>query len=451
MATKSFIDFEDNYISDSHSEHESTVTPPCDSSVSEEVECKSDSVNMEWAYEDYCDLENAKIQEALSVPLTDEELAIMWHVKKTARPTDDEMWQAYSEFLCKEKDDAKAKEDAMIREISDWVDSGNSQPFTGSTVEEDYEAMKRQKRAFYDRCAQERLAQMKKDAELAKQKYAENASQVSANSREASAQRDVQKKSTYNAKGKLQGQLTKQTLVAVKIPEAKPSRVVPVEKPTVPEMITVDEFLGDDLLDSEGEDESAPKIPLREKSQLESLVTSFAKTSARTGSKPKKTKKTKVLLDIWSEPAPKTETKTFSEPKTRMCSTILSGKPCSYGDRCKFAHKVEHLSRKECSFGSECRYVRHGRDGSYRNVHVERVCNYWHPRETVKSYGSRIGLKDSPVSCPEPVKIDLRSRNDQRRERPKHKNEQYPRLLKPSQPASAESSEWQVVGKKKSR
>jgi hypothetical protein len=453
MAAKTFVDFEDNDISDSHSEHDSIVSPPCDSSLTEEVEYKSDSFNMDWADEDYRDLENAKIQEALSVPLTDEELAIMWHVKKNAHPTDDEMWQAYSDFRSKEKADEKAKEDTMIQEISEWVESGNAGPLTGPTVEADFKAMKSQKKAFYDRCSKERLEQMKKDTELARVKYTEIVSQVSANSRQASAQRDLQKRSTCNAKGKLQGQLNKP---AAKVPEVKPPRVIPVEKSTVPELSTVDDFLGDDIPeDSEGEDEFAPNIPLREKSQLESLVSSVSAAPKTGPPKPKKTKKVKVLLDIWSEPAPKPEVKSFSEPKTRMCSAVLSGRTCSYGDRCKFAHKVEHLSRKECTFGSECRYVRPGRDGSYHNTHPERMCNYWHPRETVRSYGSRIGLKDTPVPCPEPVKIDLRSRpRPPQRERPKPRTEQqYPRLLKPSQPPtpSPEQSEWQVVGKKKSK
>jgi len=42
--------------------------------------------------------------------------------------------------------------------------------------------------------------------------------------------------------------------------------------------------------------------------------------------------------------------------KTQPCKSIMCGKQCRYGDKCKFAHTPEELTVRECHFKCQCRF-----------------------------------------------------------------------------------------------
>lgn len=118
-----------------------------------------------------------------------------------------------------------------------------------------------------------------------------------------------------------------------------------------------------------------------------------------------------------NKPQPKTlpQTQPISQTNTRMCSSVVSGKQCPHGSKCRFAHKTSDLQQKPCKYGSECRFV-HVKQGKVLNKENSqgRVCQYWH-NETVEMYLARMGIKmkvekvevKPQTQAPVPVQIKL--------------------------------------------
>jgi len=88
--------------------------------------------------------------------------------------------------------------------------------------------------------------------------------------------------------------------------------------------------------------------------------------------------------------------------KTKMCKSVGSGKPCRYGDKCKFAHSTEELKTKECIFGDKCKFVIKTKNGNFVNRKEFRqndgskkkcrVCSCKHPGETDANLFARTGI-----------------------------------------------------------
>ena len=79
---------------------------------------------------------------------------------------------------------------------------------------------------------------------------------------------------------------------------------------------------------------------------------------------------------------------------TTLCNSLFEKTRCRYGDTCRFAHRIEDLTRQSCHFGYECRFTKSTeRQGFYLNTPGPRVCQFWHPLERVESYRYRIGLE----------------------------------------------------------
>ena len=88
--------------------------------------------------------------------------------------------------------------------------------------------------------------------------------------------------------------------------------------------------------------------------------------------------------------------------KTRMCKSILNGRPCMFGSKCRFAHSVSELKKTPCNF-KFCRFVIASSDGNYTNKpRTHKVCEYWHEHETDESYQARLCIPEAPKSNPEP-------------------------------------------------
>ena len=78
---------------------------------------------------------------------------------------------------------------------------------------------------------------------------------------------------------------------------------------------------------------------------------------------------------------------------TVLCNSLFTdGVVCRHGEKCRFAHRVEDLVRRACNFGTKCRFAKQTQPGIYVNT-CDKICQFWHPTETVESYGERMGLK----------------------------------------------------------
>ena len=79
---------------------------------------------------------------------------------------------------------------------------------------------------------------------------------------------------------------------------------------------------------------------------------------------------------------------------TKMCKSVVLGKPCSYPDgKCRFAHSIEQLQIAECGFGDQCRRVSWSTSGMCRNKSKTVKCDFKHSGETKENFYARTGLK----------------------------------------------------------
>jgi hypothetical protein len=80
--------------------------------------------------------------------------------------------------------------------------------------------------------------------------------------------------------------------------------------------------------------------------------------------------------------------------KVMFCQAIIRGIKCKFGDKCKFAHSVKEMDKTECRFPFKCRFVQYQGKGTYTSTcPSERVCMYWHAKESEESFCKRMGLK----------------------------------------------------------
>jgi hypothetical protein len=87
--------------------------------------------------------------------------------------------------------------------------------------------------------------------------------------------------------------------------------------------------------------------------------------------------------------------------RTRMCNSVIDGKKCYHGEKCRFAHSIDELNIQPCRFGSNCRSVYCG-DNVYKNNTTMRVCQFSHPEETKNDYADRVGIAKH-ISPPAPT------------------------------------------------
>jgi hypothetical protein len=100
--------------------------------------------------------------------------------------------------------------------------------------------------------------------------------------------------------------------------------------------------------------------------------------------KPKTTSKPKVNKH-YSKP----------KPKTLMCESVDTGRPCRRGEKCRFAHSVDELAM--CQFGTQCKFVELC-DGKWVNV-TEKICTFRHSGENDSSYRKRTMLTFKTRMC----------------------------------------------------
>ena len=74
---------------------------------------------------------------------------------------------------------------------------------------------------------------------------------------------------------------------------------------------------------------------------------------------------------------------------TRMCVSVMENIPCTKGDECTYAHKVEDLKTNPCNFGVHCHHVRKDGEEYVNNKETDRICIFLHPDETLKNYEAR--------------------------------------------------------------
>jgi hypothetical protein len=83
--------------------------------------------------------------------------------------------------------------------------------------------------------------------------------------------------------------------------------------------------------------------------------------------------------------------------KTKLCRSVTDGVKC-YHRECRFAHGYNELKKQECRFGNHCRFVEQRSDSSYNNCGGDRLCIFWHPNESNRSFAMRMGYKIVPVA-----------------------------------------------------
>ena len=69
------------------------------------------------------------------------------------------------------------------------------------------------------------------------------------------------------------------------------------------------------------------------------------------------------------------------EKKIYICKSLRNGTPCTFGDKCNYAHFSKELEPQQCSFGEKC-----GRVKINNNIDSNNPCAYLHGSETVKNY-----------------------------------------------------------------
>ena len=99
----------------------------------------------------------------------------------------------------------------------------------------------------------------------------------------------------------------------------------------------------------------------------------------------------------WERPTLPTKGPMVPQPqeqltRTRMCSSVTTGRKCPHGVKCRFAHTTDELQVGQCMFGRECRFVS-CKGADYFNLGGDKLCQYIHPEEIKDSYLHRVGIK----------------------------------------------------------
>jgi hypothetical protein len=66
--------------------------------------------------------------------------------------------------------------------------------------------------------------------------------------------------------------------------------------------------------------------------------------------------------------------------KTQICRSVSQKIKCPYGEKCKYAHKINELNIKDCGFGINCKLVKYI-NKQYVNTNTMKSCCYRHPSE----------------------------------------------------------------------
>jgi len=374
--------------------------------------------------------------------------------------TEEEMEKEYNKYMAKLMADRRA----MAAEIDNWIASGHK--VTGPTLEAEYEEMKRQQRDELAAWDAARKAEITKEEEARRQIGRERFAQ--ANSWKPSThQRD--KANGPNAKGKLQGKQQQAKLALQAGPamsknairkerkaaeaeaaKANAARIAQLmgaveDKPkTKSKVVKVDDLLGEKLPEQDNEIvelaaapkfeiELAPKAKVTPKIEAPKVETPKVEIAVLKVEAPKiedqgwqvvgQNKRVKcddpvnaVRNEGFKTLASASTAKADDQKCTRLCSSVLDGTRCPYGNRCRFGHRVRDLVQRPCCFGPACRLAKRVAPGVYKNCGDKR-CDFWHPEETCDSYSVRMGISVAPaVSKTAPVPVATaqhRSRWDQ--------------------------------------
>jgi hypothetical protein len=73
------------------------------------------------------------------------------------------------------------------------------------------------------------------------------------------------------------------------------------------------------------------------------------------------------------------------EKKIYICKSLRNGTPCTFSDKCNYAHSSKELEPQQCSFGEKCGRVKIN-NNIVKNVDSNNPCAYLHGSETVKNY-----------------------------------------------------------------
>jgi hypothetical protein len=74
--------------------------------------------------------------------------------------------------------------------------------------------------------------------------------------------------------------------------------------------------------------------------------------------------------------------------KTQICRSVSQKIKCPYGEKCKYAHKINELNIKDCGFGINCKLVKYI-NKQYINTNTIKSCCYKHPSETNENLYTR--------------------------------------------------------------
>jgi hypothetical protein len=74
--------------------------------------------------------------------------------------------------------------------------------------------------------------------------------------------------------------------------------------------------------------------------------------------------------------------------KTQICRSVSQKIKCPYGEKCKYAHKINELNIKNCGFGINCKLVKY-MNKQYVNTNTMKSCCYKHPSETNENLYTR--------------------------------------------------------------
>ena len=74
--------------------------------------------------------------------------------------------------------------------------------------------------------------------------------------------------------------------------------------------------------------------------------------------------------------------------KTQICRSVSQKIKCPYGEKCKYAHKINELNIKDCGFGNNCKLVKYF-NKQYVNSNTMKSCCYKHPSESNQNLYTR--------------------------------------------------------------
>jgi hypothetical protein len=354
-------------------------------------------------------------------------------VVKSFQP--EEIEEAYKEFITLVKSDKIAKFDRQVNELIEWCSSiGTTIDEMPGTFEDKYEEMCwnkeiEAKNAEESRKFQEETERLKRVAQ-----GEANLRAIAKANATGGKKRADEKANSANAKGKIQGAeksgLSKRERKAKKERLEKSSRtskilIVVEPKPVIVPQIelipscNVKSSVGApaesiEVVPEIQEEEETEVIPLIIKEQIvveepkvvvKVVQQPFTTVPKRKSNKSELTSEevVKILFFTTPEEAKKNALNKVVEPKsgeathfTKMCNSVVSGKACVHGTRCRFAHSVDQLQKIICRFGDRCR---NGKS-----------CPYWHQDESSVSYATRLGLplpKVRAIAPPQPAKVHV--------------------------------------------